>query len=243
MRSLALVLLLGVLSVAPAQAKTYDQAELDALLAPIALYPDELVNDILVASAYPAQVSEAARGSPPQPHWHPSVTALVPYPEILERMAESPHWMSELSEAFIYQQASVMQTIQGLRVRAQSYGYVQPPREVVYVRYYDPLVVYGGWWWHSHRPHFWRPWHTHRVFVRHVQPPIHRHVRQPVHVHSPVLGAPRHVQPSHHSHVKTPVRIQESRRSPIVTSTPQISARQWRSPSHSTGSRHHKQRR
>jgi hypothetical protein len=190
-------------------------------------------------------VGEAARGSPPQPHWHPSVTALVPYPEILERMAESPHWMSQLSEAFIYQQASVMQTIQGLRVRAQAYGYAEPPREVVYVRYYDPLVVYGGWWWHSHRPHFWRPWHTHRVFIR-----GHVHSHAPVHRHAPLLPAPRvHAPPRHvHApapghHIKAPIRVPESRRQPIVSSTPQISARQWRSPSHSTGSRHRKQRR
>lgn len=267
MRSLALALLLGVLCVAPAQAKTYEQAELDALLAPIALYPDELVNHILVAAAYPAQVSDAARGAPPQPHWHPSVAALVPYPEILERMAESPHWMSQLSEAFIDQQASVMQTIHGLRTRAQAYGYVEPQREVVYVRYYDPLVVYGGWWWHSHRPHFWRPWHSHRVFIRpgnhhhHGHGDVHRKhtvLPAPRHVHTPprlVHTPPRHVhsQPRDHSrHVKTPVRTFESQRQPIVSSTPQVFNRGWRSPSHvehrggrhaDGGSRHRKQRR
>lgn len=236
MRSLALALLLAALAAAPAQARSFEQAELDALLAPVALYPDELVNHILVAAAYPEQVSDAARGAPAQPHWHPSVVALGPYPEILQRMAESPQWMGELSQAFITQQASVMQAIQGLRSRAQAYGHVpEPQREVVYVRYYDPLVVYGGWWWPAHRPHFWRPWHSHRVFIQH-----NHHHRSHGHHHKhvdrhPVLPAPRHVHTPkrHHSHVKAPIRVPESQRRPIVSSTPQISHRQWRSPSYS----------
>jgi hypothetical protein len=154
-------------------------------------------------------------------------------------MAESPQWMRDLSEAFIDQQASVMQTIQGLRSRAQAYGHLpEPQREVVYVRYYDPLIVYGGWWWPAHRPYYWRPWHSHRVF-------IHKHVHR-----HPALPAPRHVHTPkriYHggggSHVKAaPLLIPESKRRPIVSSTPQISQRQWRSPSHS-GGRHHKQRR
>ena len=262
MRSLVLVLAAVAALAAPAQAQSFDQPQLDALLAPVALYPDELVNHILVAAAYPDQVSDAARGSPAQPHWHPSVAALAPYPEILQRMAESPQWMRELSEAFIYQQASVMQTIQALRSRAQAYGHLEPQREVVYVRYYDPLVVYGAWWWPAHRPHFWRPWHSHRVFIRHnhhhqSHGSHHKHVDR-----HPALPAPRivHTPKRHHgSHVKAPVRVPESRRHPIISSTPQISHRQWRSPSHSRapshspsqshspqrsgGIRHHKQRR
>jgi len=128
------------------------------------------------------------------------VSALLPYPELLQRMAESPQWMRDLAEAYIHQQASVMLTVQQLRSRAQFYGHLpEPPPQVAYVRYYDPLVVYGPWWWSAHRPVFWRPWHAHRVFV-----PVQRHVHGPKTVHRP------------HE------RVPEARRRPIVNSTPQL---------------------
>lgn len=210
MRKLVFLLLLAV--AVPGQARSFEQPELDALLAPVALYPDELVSHILVAAAYPDQVSEAARGTPAQPHWHPSVSALIPYPELLQRMAESPQWMHELSQAYIYQQASVMLTVQSLRTRAAAYGHLpEPQREVVYVRYYDPLVVYGAWWWPAYRPVLWRPWHVHRVFVPH-----RRHVAPPRHFHSPrPVSKPVHAR-------SLPLNIPEAQRRPIVNSTPQL---------------------
>jgi hypothetical protein len=205
-----LVFLLLFVAAIPAQARSFDQPELDALLAPVALYPDELVNHILVAAAYPGQVSEAAHGVPAQPHWHPSVGALIAYPELLARMAESPQWMHDLSQAYIYQQASVMVTVQSLRTLAAARGHLpEPQREVVYVRYYDPLVVYGPWW-HVRRPVFWHPWHHQRVFVR-PHPRPHRH---------------HHAAPSRPVHVKPYVRVPESRRRPIINSTPQLRHKQ-----------------
>lgn len=216
MRKLVFLLLLAV--AVPGQARSFEQPELDALLAPVALYPDELVRHILVAAAYPDQVSEAARGTPEQPHWHPSVGALMPYPELLQRMAESPQWMHDLSQAYIHQQESVMVTVQSLRSRAAAYGHLpEPQREVVYVRYYDPLIVYGAWWWPAYRPVLWRPWHAHRVFVprhRHLAP---RHaIAPPRHIRLP--SAPLHAKPVH----AQPARIPESQRRPIVNSTPQL---------------------
>jgi hypothetical protein len=216
MRKLVFLLLLAV--AVPSQARSFEQPELDALLAPVALYPDELVDHILVAAAYPDQVSEAARGTPAQPHWHPSVGALIPYPELLQRMAESPQWMHDLSQAYIYQQEWVMVTVQSLRARAAAYGHLpEPQREVVYVRYYDPLIVYGAWWWPAYRPVLWRPWHVHRVFVprhRHLAP---RHaIAPPRHIRLP--SAPLHAKPVH----ALPARIPESLRRPIVNSTPQL---------------------
>ena len=209
MRRLVFLLLFAL--ALPGQARSFEQPELDALLAPVALYPDELVNHILVAAAYPDQVSEAARGTPAQPHWHPSVSVLIAYPELLQRMAESPQWMHDLSQAYIYQQASVMVTVQSLRTRAAAYGHLpEPQREVVYVRYYDPLVVYGAWWWPAYRPVPWRPWHAHRAFVR----PHHRHVvAPPRHFHAPV-SKPVHGKPY--------VKVPEAQRRPIVNGTPQL---------------------
>jgi hypothetical protein len=214
MRKLVFLLLLA--AAVPSQARSFEQPELDALLAPVALYPDGLVNHILVAAAYPDQVSEAARGTPAQPHWHPSVSALIPYPELLQRMAESPQWMHDLSQAYIYQQASVMVTVQSLRTRAAAYGHLpEPQREVVYVRYYDPLIVYGAWWWPAYRPVLWRPWHVHRVFVPHHRQVAPRHpIAAPRHFHAPV-SKPVHARP-------LPTRIPEAHRRPIVNSTPQL---------------------
>jgi len=174
-----------------AQARMYNQAELDALLAPVALYPDEVLSNILVASTYPDDVrqaaewsranaqltgEDAARAAEPMP-WHPSVKALVAFPDVLGRMNESPQWVADLGNAFREQEPYVMDTVQRLRRRAQANGSLQsndqytvqqqgpdlavyPAQpQVVYVPYYDPYVVYGTWWWPAYRPVFWRPWY------------------------------------------------------------------------------------
>jgi hypothetical protein len=140
--------------------------------------------------------------------------------------------MRDLSQAFIYQQASVMATVQALRARAQANGHLpepQPATQVVYVRHYDPLLVYGPWWWPAYRPVLWRPWHSHRVFVPHHH---HRHghvVAPRHHVHA----KPR-IHQSHRPHVpvsRPHVRVPEAQRRPIINSTPQVSQRQFKSPS------------
>ena len=201
MRTLLLALCL-LLPLAPAQAQSrlYSQPELDALLAPIALYPDPLLSQILTAAVYPDQVAQAADWSRRNPGvsgddavqmvqdqpWEPSVKALVAYPDVLARMGESPQWTSDLGNAFLGQQTQAMTTVQALRQRAQASGYlrsngeqnvyqqgpaivVQPVYpQYVYVRYYDPFVVYGTWWWPAYRPVYWRPWAPRVVFVNHV---------------------------------------------------------------------------
>jgi hypothetical protein len=260
---IVLALLAGVLFLATsAQAqqsypRVYNQAELDALLAPIALHPDGLLSQILIAATYPEEVGVAARWSRANPHlkgddalravqgepWDPSVKALVAFPELLARMDESPQWLHDLGEAFLLQEPHVMDTVQGLRQRAQAAGQlasteqlavyqqgeaivVQPRTQIIYVRYYDPHVVYGPWWWPHYRPVFWRPWAPHPVFVAHgfffSKPDWHhRHVR--------VLHRPVHVHRHHHTHVvpgkwqhrkhvvvKPHVRVPEAQRQPIV---------------------------
>jgi hypothetical protein len=116
--------------------------------------------------------------------WHPSLKALVAFPELLARMDESPQWTADLGAAFMAQEPQVMETVQGLRRRAQASGalqstaqqqvvqqgptvIVQPMQpQVIYVPYYDPYVVYGPWWWPAYRPVFWRPWYARpAVFV------------------------------------------------------------------------------
>lgn len=220
---------------APVQAqRLYNQAELDAMLAPIALHPDGLVSQILIAATYPDEVAAAARWSRTNPSfrgeeavnlvqyepWDPAVKALVAFPELLQRMEESPQWLHDLGQAFLSQQAHVMDTVQLLRRRAHAAGHlastdqyavysqadaiiVQPRTQIIYVRHYDPYVVYGPWWWPHYRPVYWRPWAVRPVLVSHsffyTHPDWrHRHVRV---VHRPqYVHQHRHVEPGRWQH-------------------------------------------
>lgn len=172
-----------------ANAEPYTQAELDQLLAHVALYPDELLSHVLIAATYPLEIVEAARWTRRNPGlsgdaavaaaaeqgWAPAVTALVAFPEILQRMDEDLDWTRRLGDALLVQEAQVMDTVQALRQRAWSAGsldrlehvtvrrereviYIEPVRrEVVYVPYYNPAYVYGPWWHPAHPPWFWTP--------------------------------------------------------------------------------------
>ena len=171
-------------------AYSFSQQELDQMLAPIALYPDALLSQILMAATYPLEVVEAARWARARPglagddavraaeteDWDPSVKSLVAFPQVLARMDENLQWTQALGDAFLDQQEQVMDTVQALRRKAQAAGnlrsddrlsvvesgprlLVQPfDHQVVYVPYYDPLVVYGSWWWPAYPPVYWRPW-------------------------------------------------------------------------------------
>lgn len=240
-RLFALLLLALAPLLGHAQQRTFNQAELDALVAPVALYPDAVLGQVLVAATYPHQVAEAAAWSRAHPHlagddavrasqpygWHPAVNSLVAYPDLLARMADSPQWVRDLGEAYALQEPYVLDTVQQLRRRAEASGYlrsdaerhvyreeerivVQPAHaQVVYIPYYNPLVVFGPWWWASYRPVFWRPWHA-RPVHSHWQAWHHHHHQRHRAVHA--RSYPRaHSQP--HSRVQiqqAPVRIQNN---------------------------------
>lgn len=254
---LVFALVTGLLVATSAQAqRVYHQGELDAMLAPIALQPDGVVSQVLIAATYPDEVAAAARWSRANPHlrgedalravqyepWDPAVKALVAFPDLLLRMDESPQWLHDLGQAFRFQQAHVMDTVQSLRRRAQAAGYlsstdqyavypngeaivVEPRTQIVYVRHYDPYVVYGPWWWPHYRPVFWRPWAPRPVFVHYgffyTKPDWHRRhvhvVHRPVHVHHHhhrvVTGKWQH---RNHVVVREHHRVPESQRQPIV---------------------------
>jgi uncharacterized membrane protein YgcG len=119
----------------PAPARL-SQQQLQELVAPIALYPDALVAQILAASAYPTQVVEAERfvqGNPDlkgkdladavdQQPWDPSVKALTQFPSVLANMDKDLTWTSELGDANVNQQADVMNAIQYMRHQAEQAG-------------------------------------------------------------------------------------------------------------------------
>src|ERR1700740_2419209 len=119
----------------PAPARL-SQQQLQELVAPIALYPDALVAQILAASAYPTQIVEAERFLQQNPNlkgkelgdavdqqdWDPSVKALTQFPSVLSNMNKDLRWTSELGGANYTQQADVMNAIQFMRQKAQQAG-------------------------------------------------------------------------------------------------------------------------
>ncbi len=142
--------------------------ELDKLLAPIALYPDVLLSQILPASTFPVEIVQAARWIRSKPDmskldeqsWDPSVKALCRYIQVLFRLDNDLDWTNALGAAFLSQQQDVMDAIQRLRRQAQAAGalkttpeqtivveqnavrIVPAEAEVVYVPQYNPTVVY-----------------------------------------------------------------------------------------------------
>lgn len=114
------------------------EAELAQLLAPVALYPDQLLGQILMASSYPVEIVEAARWVAEPAHrrlkgealanalqdqnWDPSVKALVPFPHVLELMNTRIEWTQKLGAIFVAQQSDVMNEVQKLRQQAVDAG-------------------------------------------------------------------------------------------------------------------------
>lgn len=153
--------------------------QLDELVAPVALYDDSLLADILTASTYPVEVVEAQRWTTEPENaalksdalsaaladldWDPSVKSLVPFPRVLQMMDNHLEWTQRLGEAFLAQQADVMDAVQRLRRRAEASGTLKsspqeavgsdgddvtiapPPSNEIYVPDYDPWCAYGAW--------------------------------------------------------------------------------------------------
>ena len=125
----------------PQQSLAPDQ--LDSLVAPIALYPDPILSQVLVASTYPLEIVEAARwlgqnsslkgkalvDAAAKQTWDASVQALVVLPDLLKRLNQDITWTSDLGNAFLAQQEGVMEAVQRRRQRAQSNGALQSTKE------------------------------------------------------------------------------------------------------------------
>jgi hypothetical protein len=126
----------------------FTEAELDQMLAPIALYPDELLSQMLMAATYPLEVVEAARWSRAHRElagyeavaavdnqdWDPSVKSMVAFPAVLAAMNEQLDWTQRLGEAFLGQQADVMRSVQKLRRAAYEAGNLASTDEMVVTR-------------------------------------------------------------------------------------------------------------
>jgi hypothetical protein len=124
-------------------AKSFSQQELDQLLAPIALYPDPLLAQVLMASTYPLEVVIAERWVKENPSlkgkaledalrkqsWDPAVKSLAVFPQVLTMMSEKLDWTQKLGDAFLAQQKEVMATAQALRAKAVEQGALKDTKE------------------------------------------------------------------------------------------------------------------
>ena len=139
--------------------------ELQQLVAPIALYPDSLVAQILGAASFPDQVALAASWLQQNSNltgqtlmyavnaqqWEPSVKAMTQFPSVLQNLAKNLSWTSALGEAFTTQGPAVMSAVQVLRAKAQAAGnlksgsqitVVQQSPQVIVIQSANPQVVY-----------------------------------------------------------------------------------------------------
>ena len=171
----------------PEQTDRFRKEELDQMLAPIALYPDSLIAQILMASTYPLEVVQAERwveqnktltgdaldDALKEKSWDPSIKSLCHFPDVLFAMSDKLDQTSKLGDAFLSQKDDVMATIQQLRRKAETQGNLKTTKEqkviheedairiepavrqVVYVPVYDPLYVYGPWWYPAYPPYYW----------------------------------------------------------------------------------------
>ncbi len=145
---------------------TYNAEQLDAMLAPIALYPDALLTQILMASTFPVEIVEAARwleqpgnaqlqgdaltAALASQSWDPSVKSLVPFPQVLSMLNSNLSWTQQLGYAFATQQADVMNSVQRLRAQAAQAGTLQSTAQqtvstdqgAIVIQPANPQVVY-----------------------------------------------------------------------------------------------------
>jgi len=133
-RMLLAVLAFGS-SLAMAQ-QTFSKEQIDQMMAPIALYPDSLLSQVLMASTYPADVADAAKWSKANPNqkgdaavkavqeqtWDPSVQSLVAFPQVIQMMGDQPDWVQNLGDAFLASSKDVLDSAQRLRTKAQQTG-------------------------------------------------------------------------------------------------------------------------
>ena len=130
-------------------------AQLDSLVAPIALYPDALVAQVLAAATLPEQVAfaedwlqqnnnltgSALTQAVNQQSWDPSVKALTQFPSVLNDLAKNLSWTSNLGQAYVNQQSDVMAAVQSMRAQAQQAGTLQSSSQITVVQQSPSTIV------------------------------------------------------------------------------------------------------
>src|SRR6478735_9006747 len=139
----------------PTDSAPLSSSQLQALVAPIALYPDALVAQVLAASTFPDQVAVAEywmeqnksltgtalmQAVDKQP-WDPSVKALTQFPSVLENMTKNLSWTSALGEAYHTQTSDIMSAIQTLRAEAKAAGNLKSGSQITVVQQSPQTIV------------------------------------------------------------------------------------------------------
>lgn len=155
--------------------ENFSPEQLDNLLSPIALYPDPLLAQFLVAATFPDQVEEAARyvraygqNGVDDQNWDVSVRAVAHYPTVVQMMADKIDWTTSVGQAYVNQSTNVASSVQRLRHMARSAGNLQSTEQqevlehdnyiaitpyqpqYIYVPVYDPAIIY-------YRRPYWGP--------------------------------------------------------------------------------------
>ena len=167
--------------------------QLDSLVAPIALYPDPLLAQVLAATTYPLEVvqlqqwlakhknlkDKALADAVQKEKWDPSIQGLAGLPDVVKQLADNIQWTSELGNAFLAQEADVMNAVQRMRAKAKDSGKLQSNEQmkvetkvvesksvvvieqanpqVVYVPSYDPVTVWGASPAYAYPPVYYPP--------------------------------------------------------------------------------------
>ncbi|MDQ7048210.1 MAG: DUF3300 domain-containing protein [Enterobacterales bacterium] len=135
--------------------KYFSQAELEQILAPIALYPDTILSHVLIAATYPLEVIQAERWAANNPNikgsdavraveyksWDPSIKALTAFPKVLKRMSENLEWTQKLGDAFLQNEKAVLASVQSLRQKAYDAGNLDKMDKVSISRDDNNIVI------------------------------------------------------------------------------------------------------
>ena len=151
------------------QPAKFSTDQLDQIVAPVALYPDSLLMQVLIASTYPLEVVEADRWRRQQPDlkgdaldkaleqkdWDPSIKGLTQFPDVLNRMSDNLDWTKDMGDAFLGQKDDVFAAVQRMRKRAEDAGSLKTSKEqtvttetvnnkeTIVIQQADPEVVYA----------------------------------------------------------------------------------------------------
>jgi hypothetical protein len=152
-----------------AQQAKFSADQIDQMVAPIALYPDSLLMQIMIASTYPLEIVEADRWGRQnaslkddaldkaleQQDWDPSIKGLTHFPDLLKRMSDNLDWSKDLGDAFLGQKDDVLAAVQSMRQKAAAAGNLQTTKqqtvtnqvvggkETIAIQPADPQVVYA----------------------------------------------------------------------------------------------------
>ncbi len=135
--------------------KAFSQEQLDQLLAPVALYPDSLLTQILMASTYPLEVVKASNwmkqnkdlkgdalsAALEKQDWDPSVKSLVNFPQVVQMMNDKIDWTQKLGDCFLAQERDVLDTVQKLRAKANAAGNLKTTKEQKVVVEKETIII------------------------------------------------------------------------------------------------------